>query len=73
MSGDAIYSEFITEIGYQVLTSTKIKTVKEENTGNKDDFKEMSTMGCISFMIDLISECQSSVFQWDSFTFDLGK
>ena len=73
MSGDAIYSEFITEIGYQLLTSTKIKTVKEEDEGEKDDFKEMSTMGCIFFLIDLISECQSSVFQWDNITFDLGK
>ena len=73
MSGDAIYSEFITELGYQVLTSTKIKTEKEENEENKDDFKEMSTMGCIFFLIDLIGECQSSVFQWDKFTLDLGK
>ncbi|BFU25758.1 hypothetical protein CL6EHI_c00136 [Entamoeba histolytica] len=70
MNGDAIYSEFVTEIGYQLLTSTKIKTEDNEKE-NKEEIKEVSTMDCVIFLIDLISECQSSVFQWDSIELDL--
>ncbi|GAB1222338.1 hypothetical protein ENUP19_0311G0033 [Entamoeba nuttalli] len=70
MNGDAIYSEFVTEIGYQLLTSTKIKTEENEKE-NKEEIKEVSTMDCVIFLIDLISECQSSVFQWDSIELDL--
>lgn len=63
--GDAIYSEFVTEIAYQMLTSTRITTEDEVNTGEEEPFKEMSPLNCVFFLIDLIGECQSSVFQWD--------
>ena len=69
--GDAIYSEFLTEIGYQLVTSTKIVTEQNEQKEDKDDFEEMSTIGCVRFLIDLISEFQSSVFQWESVNLNL--
>ena len=70
MQGDAIYSEFVTNFAYQFLTSTQVSAepFREEN-----EAESMGTLDCVFFVVDMISQCQHGLFQWDLLSLDLSR